>query len=370
LGKARIHITMITIIAGFITLAALIIYYPVPSPPAIEMKFARESLSLARENEAEIYSAEDYNHAKKYYDSAMITWRRENERFIYSRNYDDVAEFAQLAKRAAQLAAENSSRVKSNLKEKLAQQISTINDLIIKINRQFHSYPLTAEIRNNISKGKMLLKDAETALKGGKYLEAGKRVTESEYLLKTSYDFADSDMRNYFRSYPVWKSWIDSTITVSRQNCDYSIIVDKFSRKFFMLLDGEIINEYTAELGRNWVGDKRKRGDRTTPEGMYKIVKKIEGDSTGFYKALLLNYPNNEDTVRFAEEISRGSLAISAKLGGHIEIHGSGGRGADWTEGCIALKNREMDIVFRYAKLGTPVTIVGSMRNLRNIQNR
>jgi murein L,D-transpeptidase YafK len=146
--------------------------------------------------------------------------------------------------------------------------------------------------------------------------------------------------------------------------------VDKFSRRFLVYLNGEKVDEYKAELGRNWVGHKRLRGDKATPEGMYKIVRKLDGDSTKYYKALLLNYPNEEDTARFRMEISRGFLPPSAKLGGMIEIHGNGGKGVDWTEGCIALRDREMDTIFRYVKVGTPVTIVGSMKNLGNILKR
>ena len=53
-----------------------------------------------------------------------------------------------------------------------------------------------------------------------------------------------------------------------------------------------------------------------------------------------------------------------AKIGSLIEIHGDGGRGIDWTEGCISLTNAEMDVVFKIAKEGTPVTIIGSMVSL------
>jgi L,D-peptidoglycan transpeptidase YkuD (ErfK/YbiS/YcfS/YnhG family) len=65
--------------------------------------------------------------------------------------------------------------------------------------------------------------------------------------------------------------------------------------------------------------------------------------------------------------VAKGTLPRSAKIGGLIEIHGDGGRGVDWTEGCVALTDSEMDIVFKVAKEGTPVTIVGSMVNLDQI---
>ena len=53
--------------------------------------------------------------------------------------------------------------------------------------------------------------------------------------------------------------------------------------------------------------------------------------------------------------------------GAMIEIHGHGGKGIDWTEGCIALTNNDMDNLFNIVKVGTPVTIVGSMQSLRQI---
>jgi lipoprotein-anchoring transpeptidase ErfK/SrfK len=53
-----------------------------------------------------------------------------------------------------------------------------------------------------------------------------------------------------------------------------------------------------------------------------------------------------------------------------IEIHGNGGKGADWTAGCIALTDREMDSLFKIVKVGTPVTIVGSMHDLKYILKR
>lgn len=367
MGKVWKHIAIISIVAVFITLAAFLIFYPLPSPPVNQMKLARELLSAAGRNEAEIYSGEFYGQAKTFYDSAMKNWHRENDRFIYSRDFSKVAEFAENSARTANYASENSVMLRSDLQEKITEQIGTLNDLVKKINNQFHSYPLTPDIRDHISKGKMFLKEAETAFRNEQYLEAESKIVESEYLLKTSYAIADKDLRYYFRSYPKWKSWIDSTIAFSRDTFDYSIIVDKFSRKCYVFHNGELTKEFTAELGKNWVGDKRVKGDKATPEGMYKIIRKLDGDSTRYYKALLLNYPNDEDTAKFRMEISNGSLPPTAKIGGLIEIHGNGGKGVDWTEGCIALKDNEMDTIFGYVKPGTPVTIVGSMNNLASV---
>lgn len=357
-------------IAIIISIIVFLLFYPIPPPPVSEMKYARENLIMARGNEADVYSQEYYSEALNYYDSAMLSWRDENKRFIYKRNYDKVVSYADLSLKKALQASETSLNNSANLRISLEKDLKAIDDLIGKINDRFYNYPLKSEIRNNISTGKMLATEARLAFNEKKYLVADEALRTSKQLLASSYDYANTHLINYFKSYPLWKKWIDSTIAISAERQEYSIIIDKFSHRFFIYLDGEIISEFKAELGQNWVGDKRRRGDKKTPEGMYKIIKKIEDDSTGYYKALLLDYPNAEDTVNFRHEIKTGTLSPSSIIGEKIEIHGEGGRGADWTSGCIALKNRDIDSVFKYVGIGTPVTIVGSMYSLREALNR
>jgi L,D-peptidoglycan transpeptidase YkuD (ErfK/YbiS/YcfS/YnhG family) len=353
-----------------IPLIVLLLIRFTPKPPITEMEFARETLSIAEKNKADTYSKKLYNEAKICYDSAMANWQKENKRFLYFRDYSEVAVFAELSARKANQAGDNSISSTSNLKFKLKGKLDSLKDLISEINELFTTYPLTSEIRSRISMGKMLLIEAEIAYKKGQYLQANRKVTDSEYLLTDSYENAAANLKNYFKSYSTWKNWVDKTINDSKKNRDYSIIIDKFSRKCFIYHNGTIKYEYEAELGKNWVGDKRVNGDKATPEGMYKITKKFDGSKTKYYKALLLDYPNDEDKEKFNSEIARGSLPSSATIGSLIEIHGNGGKGIDWTEGCIALTDKEMDVVFKIAKTGTPVTIVGSMVDLQNVVNR
>jgi murein L,D-transpeptidase YafK len=134
-----------------------------------------------------------------------------------------------------------------------------------------------------------------------------------------------------------------------------------------LYLDGVKKYDFEAELGRNWVGDKKRMGDKATPEGVYKIVKKYQGRETAYYKALSLDYPNPDDKARFQSLISNGSIPAFSKIGSGIEIHGGGGKGVDWTEGCIALKDSEIDVIFNLVDPGTSVTIVGSTKSLDEI---
>jgi hypothetical protein len=338
-----------------------------PKPPVGDMDYARIKLAEAEKSRAGTYSKKLFSEAKSAYDSAMEAWRRENDKFIYFRDYEKVAALAKISSEKSKQAAKSSVSTSNNLKTKLRERIDTLRNIQSLIDSLFGRYPLPGEIRTRISKGNMLLKEGEVAFSHGQYLQANRKVNDAEYLLTGVYENASEELRNYFKSYPLWQKWAQSAINESKRNSSYSIIVDKFSKKCFVYLAGVKKYEFDAELGRNWVGDKHKMGDKATPEGRYKIVRKYQGRETPYYKALSIDYPNAEDKESFRQEIAKGVLPASAKIGGGIEIHGGGGKGVDWTEGCVALTNKEIDIVYSLVSVGTPVTIVGSLKDIDKI---
>jgi hypothetical protein len=357
-------------IAGSASFIIFLLIRFTPHPPVSEMKIARESLSIAAKSRADIYSRMLYDQSKGYYDSAMVNWQNENRKFIYLRDYYKVFAFAELSEKKANQAAGNSLSIASGMQTKVSHKIDSLRRLIIDLNTLFTTYPLTSEVRSRISRGKMLLEEAEIANIAGLYLQANRKLTDSEYLLTESYENANEDLTSYFKAYPLWKKWEKQTIDESRKNRSYSVIIDKYARKCLVYHSGVKIYEFNAELGKNWVGDKRVNGDYATPEGMYKITKKLDNRKTLYYKALLLDYPNDEDRESFRRELASGSLPVSSMIGGLIEIHGNGGKGIDWTEGCIALSDKDMDVVYRITGAGTPVTIIGSADALETIMRR
>ena len=118
-----------------------------------------------------------------------------------------------------------------------------------------------------------------------------------------------------------------------------------------------MLDTYACELGRNPAYQKRYAGDGATPEGKYTVVD-VKAQGSKYYKALVLDYPNGRDRERYAENKATGTIPPGTGPGGHIEIHGMGGRGLDWTDGCVALTDRDMDDIMKLAGVGTPVTIV------------
>jgi hypothetical protein len=156
-----------------------------------------------------------------------------------------------------------------------------------------------------------------------------------------------------------WQEWTDATLAESRKG-GVAVIVDKLARRLILVEGGRAVRAFTAELGRNGLADKIYAGDAATPEGLYRVIEKKEGDETAYHRALELDYPTDADRREFAAAQRRGLVPAGRGIGGSIEIHGHGGRGTDWTNGCIALPDAEMDRLFAAVSVGTPVTIVGT----------
>ena len=144
---------------------------------------------------------------------------------------------------------------------------------------------------------------------------------------------------------------ISSTVIIDK------VFVDKSARTLQLLSDDKVIKSYHIALGGNPVGHKQQQGDQRTPVGSYTLDYKNE--KSGYYRSIHISYPNTTDKARAK---SRG---VSA--GGDIMIHGQkNGFGAlgvlnqqrDWTEGCIAVTDDEMDEIMAAVKVGTSIEIV------------
>lgn len=136
---------------------------------------------------------------------------------------------------------------------------------------------------------------------------------------------------------------------------DY-LIVYKSKRLMEAYGDGKLIKVYKISLGRNPIGDKQFEGDKKTPEGVYSINAK--NPNSGYHKNLGISYPNQHDI----EEARR----LGKPTGGDVKIHGlRNGQGYigkfhrwyDWTAGCIALTNEEMDELYVAVSIGTKIDI-------------
>jgi murein L,D-transpeptidase YafK len=231
----------------------------------------------------------------------------------------------------------------------------------------FFKLPLPEKIQRQNTKGFLLLHEAEIAYNSQRYNQSEEKLSIAKESISNSYNYAFEKLNDYFLNAETWQEMAKSTINKSRKNKCSAIIVDKFSRQCYFYSSGKLKYTFVIELGSNWMTDKQIKGDKATPEGYYKVVKKINHPNTKYYKALLINYPNEKDLRRFEKAVRQKLLSKNADIGGLIEIHGDGDKGADWTNGCVALKNDDMDKIYRESLVGTLVTIVGSLKPINEI---
>ncbi len=222
---------------------------------------------------------------------------------------------------------------------------------------------LTAHGRRRLERARLALEEARTHLAGGRHLEAvelaGQALEDAALARSAAVDrvrrFADPGQRR------TWLRAVDDTVAWSRRNPGLgAVVVDKEARVLAVFVNGKPVMRLGVELGMAGVQPKRQAGDDATPEGQYRVVQVKSPGQSRFYKALLLDYPNDEDRRLFEQGVRAGRLRRGARLGSGIAIHGQGGKGRDWTHGCVAVTNDEMDALFRWVGVGSPVTIVGS----------
>ena len=135
-----------------------------------------------------------------------------------------------------------------------------------------------------------------------------------------------------------------------------SMVLDKSDRKLTLFYRGEQVYQYDVALGKNPVGDKVRRGDGKTPEGLYFIEGR--NPQSKYHLSLRVSYPTAEQRERAAKK--------GVSPGGDIMLHGlppafaSVGalhRQQDWTEGCVALTNEEIEEIWRGVPNGARILI-------------
>ncbi|HEY7774989.1 MAG TPA: L,D-transpeptidase family protein [Kineobactrum sp.] len=133
------------------------------------------------------------------------------------------------------------------------------------------------------------------------------------------------------------------------------VLVIKSERMLYLQRNGESLRSYPVALGPVPRGHKRQQGDERTPEGHYVLDFKNAGSR--FYKSIRISYPSRQDRLRASE--------LGVDPGGDIMIHGQpateqslvGVQLFNWTDGCIAVTNEQMDEIWELVPLGTPIEI-------------
>jgi murein L,D-transpeptidase YafK len=141
-----------------------------------------------------------------------------------------------------------------------------------------------------------------------------------------------------------------------------SIIVDKSDYSLSVYDDKGWYATYPVVFGNNSLEDKKMEGDKNTPEGTFHIVGKKVHDK--WFRFMMLDYPNKESWEKFRKSKANGEIPASASIGGGVGIHGTWphedfviDRYKNWTNGCVSMKNNDVQDLYTYTGVGTTVTI-------------
>lgn len=132
------------------------------------------------------------------------------------------------------------------------------------------------------------------------------------------------------------------------------VIVLKGERKLLLMKGGEVLKTYNVFLGGNPVGPKIREGDSRTPEGNYVLDR--HNAKSQFHKSIHISYPNAEDLAR-ARKLGVPPGEDLFIHGDPNDYHGPSQQLGDWTDGCIAVTNADMDEIWRAVANGTPIEI-------------
>jgi len=283
----------------------------------------------------------------------------ERSRFIWFQNYDDVAKFfgdvlsqGEQVRTAARIA-------KAREEGDLIQQVAKVSDRI-RILRQLEDNVRDKKMSSRgLVRAETLLTESKGHIKNSDWEKARRAITEASLNVDSAVKATRQRVARFSDGQQIarWRAQVANAVQRSRSNGAYLIVVNKLDRELTLYKGGHQVKTYSAGMGINYLADKLYSGDRATPEGEYKVIRKLPASK--FYKALLINYPNEEDQRRFAEAKRRGEISKRTQIGGLIEIHGGGTVGL--TNGCVALDDRHMLELYNTVEVGTPVVIVGAL---------
>lgn len=341
-----------------IGLAALILFTGSPSPPLAAGLRAEQMLERARRADAQRYAAEPYRRAEALRSGGLIETARQRGRLPRLRDY---ALADSLLGASADEAMRALDRATSHVEDQRGRARDERNVLRTEIAQWRNALQGTIEwnrARRHLDRADLACRTGSNLLESGEYEASRRELADGAAALRALAGVMEEYANEEAERLPVWRRWVRETVKRSRSGGGYAVIVDKSRHTAWLIHGGEVKETFACDLGHNPSRQKRFAGDGATPEGTYRVSAVKGNGSSKYYKALLLDYPNPDDRARFARDKSRGLISKSARIGGLIEIHGHGGTGRDWTNGCVALSNGDMDVLMRHAKKGTTVTIV------------
>jgi len=308
---------------------------------------------------ASVFAAEEHAAYLETLSSARRTLDKENLKLGWLRDYGKVREeFAAVLLTGATL--------RSTVQTQVARRASALSEKAESVRRRLRTLDeLTLSLvergvaRSRLTRASLALVEADGLIKQARFDQGAASLDKASSLAAEAEKAVITHISRYLDPDQVasWQRAAEATIADSKKKGLTALIVSKLERRLAVYKNGKLVRTFEVGLGFNGLADKRFAGDNATPEGRYTIIRKIP--SSLYYKALLIDYPNDEDRRLFAREKARGAIPRSASIGGMIEIHGGGQDSL--TRGCISLDNARMDELYALVPVGTPITIIGTL---------
>ena len=328
-----------------------------PAPPEVQQ--ARRLDEDLRRAGVSFYAPQDYDQFHSRLKNCLDKVAAEKAKFGWLRNYAPISEdFRSLLTQGGVLLKHTRS-FKAAKTEAFQARAQALIDRVERLKRMTGFFNENGPVRKNLAQADIKLADAGQLLNKEEYAAGNRDLADGEFYVRAAEQAIADVLSRYLDSNELakWKRWAQESIDESRLNGSVVFLVSKLERRLTIYKAGAAIATYEIGLGRFGLSDKLYAGDEATPEGKYKIVQKFPVSE--FYKALLINYPNEDDKRSFAEAWAKGLIPGQAGIGGAIEIHGGGKDSL--TKGCVGMENRDMDRLYDYARVGTAVTIVGAV---------
>ena len=328
-----------------------------PVPPEVQLAYS-QAQDLRRAG-AVVLAEPEYQGYLDALQAGGELLAREQKRFSWWRDYRPVtAAFRAVLQRGRQVQAavgrcrSEQAVLAADRRERLARRVGMLRDLVGRVKDRRLS-------RRSLVAAELSLEEARRLAAAGRQAEAQEKMEAAEQELARVATAIRPLLVRYAEPQQLarWRRLAAEAIAASRRSGGYAIVVRKLERELVLYRAGTAVCTYPVGLGFNYLTDKLRAGDQATPEGSYRVIRRLA--ASRYYRALLIDYPNDEDRRRFQQARRRGEIPAGAGIGSLIEIHGGGKDGM--TNGCIALENPQMQELFERVAEGTPVVIVGTL---------
>ncbi len=328
-----------------------------PVPPEAALA-ARQEQDLWRAG-AFVYAPGEYGSYLEGVKRARQALANENLKLGWFREYSPLREDLRralvagdaLLARTLKDREEKRDRIREEVRI-LRKRLGTLEDITLTLNER-------GRARASLTKAEIMLEEVSLMADGAKYDQALEKVQAVRGVIKEAEGTCLKFLVRYQDAGQIekWRRLAEETVRESRTKGTTAILVIKLEKRMIVYKKGDAVAEFDVGLGFNGLSDKLHSGDDATPEGRYHITKKIP--ASRFYKAFLIDYPNDEDRQRFASAKQRREIPYWVGIGSLVEIHGGGQDSL--TRGCVSVDDRVMDKLFGMVSVGTPVTIVGTL---------